>query len=65
MTGHSPEAWHPTPDQVARAHVTRLAGELGLADYDALYRFSVERPDAYWRHLMGFPNIVWSRPYDT
>lgn len=63
MTGQS--AWHPTSDQVARAHVTRLAQELGLADYDALYRFSVERPDAYWRHLMGFLGIVWSRPYET
>jgi acetyl-CoA synthetase len=55
-------AWQPPPELVARAQVTRLAAELGCADFPALYRLSVERPDAYWRHLMGFLRIAWSRP---
>ena len=55
-------AWAPPPELVARAQVTRLAQELGCADFASLYRFSVEQPDAYWRHLMGFLRIAWSRP---
>ncbi len=55
-------AWVPPPELVARTQATRLARELGCADSGSLYRFSVERPDAYWRHLMGFLRIAWSRP---
>ena len=55
-------AWQPPPELIARAQVTRLAAELGCADFPSLYRLSVERPDAYWRHLMGFLRIAWSRP---
>ena len=55
-------AWVPPPELVARAQVTRLARELGCADFPAMYRVSVERPDAYWRHLIGFLRIAWSRP---
>lgn len=55
-------AWVPPPDLVARAQVTRLAQELGCPDFAALYRFSMEQPEAYWRHLMGFLRIAWSRP---
>jgi len=54
-------SWSPPPEAVARAQVTRLACELGCADFGALQRFSIERPDAYWRHLMGFLRIAWSR----
>ena len=55
-------AWVPPPKLIARAQATRLAQRLGCADFAALYRFSVEQPDAYWRHLMGFLRIAWSRP---
>jgi len=54
-------SWIPAPEAVERAQVTRLMRELGCADYAALYRFSLERPDAYWRHLHGFLNIAWSK----
>ena len=55
-------AWVPPPALVARAQVTRLAEQLGCADFAALYRFSVQHPDAYWQHLTGFLRIAWSRP---
>ncbi|MBP0465418.1 AMP-binding protein [Roseomonas sp. PWR1] len=54
-------AWIPPPEVIARAQVTRLARELGCADFAALQRFSVAQPEAYWRHLMGFLRIAWSR----
>jgi len=55
-------AWVPAPALMARAQVTRLAEQLGCPDFAALYRFSVQHPDDYWRHLMGFLRIAWSRP---
>ncbi len=55
-------AWTPPPALVERAQVTRLARELGCADFAALSRFSHAEPAAYWRHLMGFLGIAWSRP---
>ena len=42
-------AWAPPPELLARAQVTRLARELGCADFAALYRLSVERPAEYWQ----------------
>jgi acetyl-CoA synthetase len=55
-------AWHPPAAVIEAAQVTRLARELGCADFADLRRFSVEQPEAYWRHLMGFLRIAWSRP---
>jgi acetyl-CoA synthetase len=55
-------AWHPPAALIEAAQVTRLARELGCADFADLRRFSVEQPEAYWRHLMGFLRIAWSRP---
>ena len=57
-------SWIPTAETVARAQVTRLAQELGCEDFAALRRFSVEHPDAYWRHANGFLRIAWSREPD-
>lgn len=54
-------AWIPPPELIARAQVTQLARELGCADFAALQRFSVDQPEAYWRHLMAFLHIAWSR----
>ena len=55
-------AWHPPAAVIEAAQVTRLARELGCADFADLRRFSVEQPEAYWRHLMGFLRIAWLRP---
>ncbi len=53
-------SWIPSAETVARAQVTRLAQELGCADFAALRRFSVNHTDAYWRHANGFLRIAWS-----
>jgi acetyl-CoA synthetase len=55
-------AWQPPAEVIAAAQVTRLARELGCADFATLHRCSVEQPAAYWRHLMGFLGIAWSLP---
>lgn len=53
------EAWLASPEIVEQAEVTRLIRQVGLADYDALYQFSIEKPDAYWHEVNRFLNIKW------
>lgn len=57
--------WEPTPDDMAFANVTELAGRLGVEDYDALYQYSITRPDAYWAAVLEQCGIRWSTPYDS
>ncbi len=55
--------WTPTPDDIASAQVTALMRRLGVSDYDALHRLSVEDSPRYWREVLAFCDIVWSRDY--
>ncbi|MCW8908002.1 MAG: acetoacetate--CoA ligase [Sedimenticola sp.] len=46
--------WQPSPDQIEQANLTRFREfvnrkySLGLADYPALYQWSIEQPEAFW-----------------
>ncbi len=64
MNAASGEAWQPSSRQVAEANVTEIARLLGVADFDALQRFSVEDPAAYWKVINDYCRIVWSKPYE-
>lgn len=57
--------WYPSAAVVAKANVTKLAAELRCETYAQLHKLSIEKPDAYWAHLMDFLHIRWSRPYDV
>ena len=56
--------WQPTPDYVERAQVTALAARLGVPDYDALCALSLEEPETYWREIVNFCGVQWSRDYE-
>jgi acetyl-CoA synthetase len=58
------DVWHPDPDTVSQAGVSRLMKHLGIADFDALYRFSIEKPSEYWAGVNSFCGVVWSKPHD-
>jgi len=49
--------WYPSDDVKKNANVTALMGRLGCADFDAYYRFSVDRPDDYWKAVIDFCGI--------
>ena len=57
--------WQPTPDYIEQAQVTALARRLGVADFDALYEFSLEQPEQYWREVVDFCGVRFSRDYDS
>src|SRR3954469_16110482 len=55
-------AWLPTPDVIARANVTAAARDLGLADYPALHRWSVEDRGRYWQYVVERLGIRFRQP---
>jgi acetyl-CoA synthetase len=55
--------WYPRPEDLAHSNAARLMRELGLENYDALYRFSIEKPADYWRAVSEFCGIVWVQDY--
>lgn len=56
--------WTPTDADIAAAQVTALAKRLDLPDYDAVYRYSLAEPERYWREVLDFCGVVWSRDYE-
>ena len=58
------KAWVPQQRHFDEAHVLKLAGRLGLADFDSLLDFSIREPDAYWKAATDFLGIVWDREPD-
>jgi len=57
------DVWYPRRDDLANSNVTRLIRELRLENYDALYRFSIEKPAEYWRAVNNFCGVVWSKDF--
>jgi acetyl-CoA synthetase len=56
--------WRPTPEEVERANVTRLAHRLGCADYHELHRVSVDEPERFWPALVADLGIEFSTPWE-
>lgn len=63
MEKDSTPFWRPTPDVVARAHVTHLAEALGVDGFDELRALSIAEPGRYWQGVLPFLGVQWSRPY--
>ena len=63
MSDGDSEIWYPRPEQAANANVTALIKLLGVKDYDELYRYSIERPAEYWRAILKYCGVVWSKDY--
>jgi acetyl-CoA synthetase len=56
--------WTPSPEQVERANVTRLARRLGCGDYHELHRLSVEEPERFWPAVVEDLELEFSRAWD-
>jgi acetyl-CoA synthetase len=57
--------WHPTPDVIERANVTRFMRRHGIADYRALIHRSTEDVTWFWTAVLEDLDIAFFRPYDT
>jgi acetoacetyl-CoA synthetase len=62
--------WQPSPERIAAAQLTAFARRAaerrgaGFADYEALWRWSVDEPRAFWAELWDFCGVVASRGFD-
>jgi acetoacetyl-CoA synthetase len=60
--------WQPTPAQIAASNMTALMRRVGQPDYASLYRWSVDEPDAFWRALWQFCDVLssghWTQALD-
>jgi acetyl-CoA synthetase len=56
--------WTPSPEQVERANVTRLARRLGCDGYQALHCVSIEEPERFWPAVVEDLELEFSRPWD-
>jgi acetoacetyl-CoA synthetase len=56
--------WSPSPERIANANMTRFMRQVERAwtiqtpDYEALYRFSIDRPQDFWRSTWDFGGII-------
>jgi acetyl-CoA synthetase len=57
--------WKPSPEQIERANVTRLARRLGAGSYAELHRISVEEPDRFWPELVDDLGIEFSTRWQS
>ena len=65
MTGRSnAPLWTPPPDRIARARITAFMRHVHerwgtpVPDCRALYGFSIERPEAFWRSVWDFCGVA-------
>ena len=64
--------WQPTAEQVAAANLTAFIRFVldhdrcpaGVTDYAALYRWSVDQPQAFWPAVWDFCGVIASRSAD-
>jgi acetoacetyl-CoA synthetase len=69
-TGPQAPLWEPTAADLERAEMTRYmrwAGErrgAAFADYEELWRWSVERTEDFWASIWEFGGVRASRPYE-
>jgi len=56
--------WYPTEAYLEGSHLGRLMAALGLPDYEALHRYSVEEPEAFYRTLLDHLAWPWRKPYE-
>lgn len=61
----APLAWWPDADAREHAHLTWLMREVGVPDYPALHRWSVEHRQDFWHKVLVRLGVVFERPPDS
>ncbi len=70
LAASAPVVWRPSPSAVAAAQITAFRQQvnrrfgLDLDDYHALWRFSVEKPAAFWEEVWRFCGVRAARSWD-
>ncbi len=65
------QLWQPTSEQIEQANLTRFRHfvnqrhKLELADYQALYQWSIEQPEAFWDALWDDSGVISEHKGET
>jgi len=60
--------WTPAADRMAGSHMqqflTRIAAEhhAEISDYESLHRFSIDRPETFWREVWNYCGVIGEGP---
>ncbi len=71
MSGDPAMLWKPSPERIASANLTRFlesaeaTSGLHFADYEALWRWSVNYPADFWRLVWSFCGVIGEGPGDV
>ena len=63
--------WIPADERVAQAHLTAFMHAVSrdwdtkISDYAALYNWSIEEPERFWRSVWTFADIIAERQGDV
>ncbi len=55
--------WFPSDAYTRGSHIEALLKHLHLDSYEALYRYSIERPEAFWETTLQLLGLEWFTPY--
>ena len=58
-----PIAWQPDPEAQARARLTEFMKQCGAADFESLYRRSVDDVEWFTAELLQFLEVKFDPPY--
>ena len=61
----NPVLWSPDGPRRERSAMFGFMREQGFDDYDALHRWSITEPQAFWDALVEFCDVEFSTPADT
>jgi acetyl-CoA synthetase len=55
--------WFPSEEYKRGSHIEAMLQHLGLESYEALYQFSIARPEAFWEATLKLLGVSWFAPY--
>jgi acetoacetyl-CoA synthetase len=61
----NPIIWQPTPERARLSAMQRFMENTGHADYESLYRWSVDESPAFWEALCTFCDVEFATPCKT
>jgi acetyl-CoA synthetase len=56
--------WTPSEELIERSNLSRLMGRLGVDDYHALHRLSLDEPDRFWSAVVADLELDLSEPWE-
>ena len=63
--------WSPSQERIATSHMQRFIERVrdrhdsSVTDYEGLYQWSLDQPEAFWRELWDFAGVIGEGPGDV